>query len=58
MAFLRVYDDTSEAEFTLFDEAYNVSYPALNEGNLVIVAFQEDARNPGKYLASKVETLS
>ncbi len=58
MAFLRVYDDTSEAEFTLFSEAYNVSYPALNEGNMVIVSFQEDARNPGKYLADKVETLS
>lgn len=58
MAFLRVYDDTSEAEFTLFSEAYDASYPALNEGNLVIVDFAEDERNPGKYLASKVETLS
>ncbi len=58
MAFLHVYDDTSEAEFTLFEEAYNVSYPALNEGNLVIVDFKEDARNPDKYLANKVEILS
>ena len=58
MAFLRVYDDASEAEFTLFEEAYNASYPALNEGSLVIVDFHEDARNPGKYLANKVETLS
>ena len=58
MAFLRVYDDTSEAEFTLFEAAYNASYPALNEGNLVAVTFQEDARNPGKYLSSLVETLS
>ncbi len=58
MAFLRVYDDTSEAEFTLFAEAYDSSYSALNEGNLVIVTFNEDERNPGKYIASKVETLS
>ncbi len=57
MAFLKVYDDTSEAEFTLFEEAYNSSYPSLNEGNLVSVAFKEDERNPGKYLASLVETL-
>ncbi len=58
MAFLKAYDDTSEEEFTLFEEAYNASYASLNEGNLVIVTFQADQRNNGKYLASLVETLS
>ena len=58
MAFLKAYDDSCEAEFALFEEAYNASYPSLNEGNLVIISFREDERSKGKYLASLVETLS
>ena len=57
MAFLKAYDEEAEAEFTLFSEAYDLSYPALKEGNLVSIAYQKDRRNPGKYLAAKVEVL-
>ncbi len=57
MAFLRLYDESSEQEFVMFEEAYNSSYAALKEGNIVSVSYQKDRRNEGKYLATSVETL-
>lgn len=57
MAFLRLYDEETEAEFTLFSEAYDQSYTALKEGNLVAVIYEKDRRNPGKYLAKKVDSI-
>ena len=57
MAFVRVYDDTSEKEFTLFESAYNLSYAALKEGNLVCISYEKDPRNEGKYFARLIEAL-
>ena len=57
MAFLRLYDESSEAEFILFDKAYNSSYSALKEGNIVSASYEKDRRNEGKYIASSVEVL-
>lgn len=57
MAFLRLYDDEAEAEFTLFSEAYDQSYIALKEGNLVRVSYEKDRRTAGKYLAKRIEVI-
>ncbi len=37
MAFLTVYDESYETEFTVFPEAFKVSEKALRKGNMVIV---------------------
>lgn len=57
MAFLRLYDESAEEEFILFEEAYNASYAALKEGNIVSLSYQKDRKNEGKYLATGAETL-
>lgn len=56
MCFLDVYDDVTKLSFTLFEEAYSVSYRNLVEGNLVLIEGRKDFRRDG-YLAYKVVTL-
>lgn len=56
MCFLDVYDDVAKASFTLFQDAYQLSFKSLKEGNIVLIQGRVDQRKNG-YLADKVETL-
>lgn len=57
MAFLTLYDDTSERDFVMFDEAYSRDYPCLKEGNLVAVEASKDSRREDSFIASSVSLL-
>lgn len=57
MAFLTLYDEESELDAVLFEDAYNASYPALKEGNLVTAELSKDKKREGSFLSSKVEIL-
>ena len=41
----------------MFSEAYDQSYIALKEGNLVRVSYEKDRRTAGKYLAKRIEVI-
>jgi DNA polymerase-3 subunit alpha len=57
MAFLSLYDDTSEADFIVFSEEYTASYSALKNDNAVLVKCHKDPRRDDSYLADLVTTL-
>ena len=57
MAFLTLYDEEATKEFAMFADAYDLSYPALKEGNLVKAKVKKDTYKRDGYLASAVEVL-
>jgi DNA polymerase-3 subunit alpha len=57
MAFMSLYDDTSEADFIIFSEEYNASYSALKTEAAVAVKCHKDLRKEGAYLADSVTLL-
>ena len=57
MAFVSLYDEERNVEMTMFSSAYDESYPALKEGNLVQVNCHKDTYRDGGFLADRIEVL-
>ena len=58
MAFLTVYDEESEFEFTLFAEEYTKAYPHLKSGNAIVFTARKDGyRGKESYIATNVALL-
>lgn len=58
MAFLTVYDEESEREFTLFADSYTQAFPYLKEGNPIVFLARKDRFNGREsYIASNVRPL-
>ena len=58
MAFLTLYDEETELEFTLFAEDYTKGYPYLKEGNAISLTARKDTyRDRQSYLASNIAQL-
>lgn len=57
MAFVSLYDEERNVEMTMFSSAYDESYPALKEGNLVQVNCHRDTYRGGGFLADRIEVL-
>jgi len=57
MAFMSLYDDTSEADFIIFSDEYTKSYQALKQDNAVVVMCRKDPRKGDSFLADLVTTL-
>ncbi|MCQ2743118.1 MAG: DNA polymerase III subunit alpha [Bacilli bacterium] len=57
MCFLALYDDTSEAEFVVFDEVYNKCFKALQSDTVVEVKCRKDNRREDAYLAEEIISL-
>ena len=57
MAFITLYDDTSEQDFVMFADSYSRDYPSLKEGNLVVVDAKKDNRREDSYIASSISLL-
>jgi len=58
MAFISLYDDTSEADFILFSDEYSRSYQSLKQDNAVLVKCHKDPRKDDSFLAELVTTLN
>ena len=58
MAFLTVYDEESEFEFTLFAEEYTKAYPHLKSGNAIVFTARKDGyRGKESYIATNIAPL-
>ncbi|MBP5090943.1 MAG: DNA polymerase III subunit alpha, partial [Bacilli bacterium] len=57
MAFVGVYDDTSEADFTLFSEAYNAAYPLLKKDNVLAFTGHKDQRREDTYIIDSLRAI-
>ncbi|MBQ9458224.1 MAG: DNA polymerase III subunit alpha [Bacilli bacterium] len=58
MAFLTVYDEESEFEFTLFADEYTNAYPYLKSGNAIAFLAKKDGyRGKESYIASQIAPL-
>lgn len=55
MAFINVYDETSEIELTLFPEAYLKSIPALKKNHIVVIEGYEKAN--GEFSVNLVKDI-
>jgi DNA polymerase-3 subunit alpha len=56
MAFLEVYDETSEASFVVFSDVYLASYQLLKDDNAILIRGYKDPRKDG-YLAKEITSL-
>jgi DNA polymerase-3 subunit alpha len=57
MAFLGVYDDTKEADFTLFSEAYDAAYPLLKKDNVLLLKGHKDTRREDTYILDSASAI-
>ena len=58
MAFLLVYDEESEKEFTVFASEYDKGYPYMKEGNpIVFTAHKENYQGRISYVAENIRPL-
>lgn len=57
MAFLELYDETDEANFVLFSEAYAKCYPVLKDDKIVVVSAHKDYRKENSYLVEDAKGL-
>ncbi|MCI1245203.1 MAG: DNA polymerase III subunit alpha [Bacilli bacterium] len=57
MAFLELYDETSEASFVLFSEAYAKCFAQIEEDKIVIVTAHRDMRRKDAFLVEDAQRL-
>ena len=49
---------TSEADFTLFSEAYDAAYPLLKKDNVIVLRAHKDERRDDTYILDSAEALT
>ncbi|MDO5330238.1 MAG: DNA polymerase III subunit alpha [Bacillota bacterium] len=57
MAFLGLYDDTGEADFTLWSEVYDECYSFLVKDRVVLVEGRVDQRREDTYIANTISEI-
>ena len=57
MAFVSLYDEERAVEMTMFADGYDISYPALKEGNPVAVTCRKDNYRGSGFVAIKIEVI-
>lgn len=57
MAFLSVYNDTTSVEFTLFPNVYDVAYPILKEGNIILIKGHKDTYKRNNFIADEIRKI-
>ena len=57
MAFLSLYDDTSQMEFTLFPSTYDTYYPLLKDGNILIIKGHKDNYKKESYIVDEIRKI-
>ncbi len=57
MAFVKLYDQNSEFDFTFFPSTYQQYISILEKNNIVIVVARQDYQRPNTYIVNKVELL-
>lgn len=57
MAFLSLYDDTNQMEFTLFPSTYDSYYPLLKEGTILIIKGHRDNYKKSSYIVDEIKKI-
>lgn len=57
MAFVKLYDQNSELDFTFFPSTYQQYLSILEKNNIIIVIARQDYQRPNTYIVNKVELL-
>ena len=58
MAFLSVYDDTSEGEFIIFSDNYSKYYPLLKKGAVILIKYRKDAKGDSpSYIVDEINEV-